>query len=270
MTLPVLGAAVSIGELSGLRDWLLEAPRPVEIQDFIFSGVLDGDWKALADIARQKLDGHEGPLGIHGPFWDLPLQAGDPLIREVVRKRMLQGLDVCAHLGADLMVVHSPFSNWHEQNGFMFGDDAEVIEKTLETMGPVADRAREAGVTLAVENIEDRWPERRLGLVQALGRDVAGVSLDTGHAHYAHVSNGGRPVDAHAKVAGEALVHVHLQDADGYADRHWAPGLGNILWKPLFATLAEGCPNARLILELRDHGTIRQGARHLVDLGLAV
>ncbi|MEM6440428.1 MAG: sugar phosphate isomerase/epimerase family protein [Pseudomonadota bacterium] len=270
MTLPVLGAAIAVGDISGLRDWLLEAPRPVEIQDFIFSGVLDGDWKALADIALKKLDGHEGPLGIHGPFWDLPLQATDPLIREVVRKRFAQGLEVCAHLGADLMVVHSPFTDWHEQNGFMFGGDADVIDNALETMAPVADRARALGVTLAVENIEERFPERRLGLVQALGRDVAGVSLDTGHAHYAHVSKGGRPVDAHAKTAAEALVHVHLQDADGYADRHWAPGLGNVPWKPLFATLAESCPNARLILELRDHGTIRQGAQHLVDLGLAV
>jgi sugar phosphate isomerase/epimerase len=269
MPLPVLGAAMAVGDISRHRDWLLEAPRPLEIQDFIFSGVLDGDWRTLADIALKKLDGHEGPLGIHGPFWDLSLSATDPLIREVVRKRFLQALDVCAHLGADLMVVHSPFSDWHEQNGFMFGGDADVIEDALVTMGPVAERARELGVTLAVENIEERFAERRLALVEALGRDVAGVSLDTGHAHYAH-AKGGRPVDAHARTAGEALVHVHLQDADGYADRHWAPGLGTILWKPLFETLAESCPNARLILELRDHSTIPQGARHLVDLGLAV
>ncbi|MEO0683321.1 MAG: sugar phosphate isomerase/epimerase family protein [Pseudomonadota bacterium] len=269
MSLPVLGAAISVGEIATFRDWLLEAPRPVELQDFIFSGVLDGDWKTLAQLASSKLDGHQGPLGIHGPFWDLPLNASDPLIRSAVQTRFLQALEVCETLGATLMVVHSPFSTWHEQNDFLYGGDGDVIDKTVETLAPVVARAREAGVVLAVENIQDQLPERRLKLVEALGRDAAGVSLDTGHAHYTHVSFNGRPVDVHASSAGEALVHVHLQDADGYADRHWAPGMGSILWRPLFKAL-EGCPNARLILELRDHATIPQGAKHLTDMGLAV
>lgn len=95
MSLPVLGAAISVGEIATFRDWLLEAPRPVELQDFIFSGVLDGDWKTLAQLASSKLDGHQGPLGIHGPFWDLPLNASDPLIRSAVQTRFLQALDVC-------------------------------------------------------------------------------------------------------------------------------------------------------------------------------
>ena len=169
MTLPVLGAAMAVGDISRHRDWLLEAPRPLEIQDFIFSGVLDGDWKTLADIALKKLDGHQGPLGIHGPFWDLSLSATDPLIREVVRKRFLQALDVCAHLGADLMVVHSPFTDWHEQNGFMFGGDPDIIEYALATMTPVADRAREVVVTL--------WrAEGRVHL--AVGDDGTGIADD--------------------------------------------------------------------------------------------
>lgn len=269
MSLPVLGAALPVAELGRHRDWLFERDRDLELQDFLMPEVLMGDWRGLVAVAKRKLDGWKGRLDIHGPFKDFDVDASDPEVRAFVRKRLGQGLDAAEALGADLMVIHSPFSTWASHNDFLgWKGPHERLERAVETLRPVAERARAAGITLAIENIEDKSAEDRLRLAEALG-PAAAVSLDTGHAHYAHVSTGGRPVDWHVLGAGGRLAHVHVQDADGHADRHWPPGMGTVPWAPVFAALAAKAPGARLILELKNPDQIRAGAAYLAVLGLA-
>ena len=70
-------------------------------------------------------------------------------------------------------------------------------------------------------------------------------------------------------AAGDQLAHVHIQDSDGYADRHWAPGEGTIRWRAIFRALGRLNSNPRLIIELRDHAMVLAGAAHLAELGLA-
>lgn len=270
-TLPVLGAALTLDHLPDLLDWVMAHHRDLELQDFIGAEALTGDWRSVVARYRDLLDGHAGRIGIHGPFWNLPIAASDPAIRKVVQDRMLQALDVCAELGATHMVLHSPFTTWDYANApYFVGSREWIVGSTRDTLAPVVARAEEIGCTLVIENVEDKEPGDRIALADAFGSDHVAVSLDTGHAHYAHVATGGRPVDYHVRAAGTRLAHVHLQDADGYADRHWAPGDGTVLWKPLFAALAEHCERPRLILELFDKGQIRRGARYLSDHGLAI
>ena len=98
---------------------------------------------------------------------------------------------------------------------------------------------------------------------------IRNVSIDTGHANYAHLSTGGPPVDYYVHAAGELLDHVHLQDTDGYADRHWNPGEGNVPWREFFRALARLNGKPRLILEVRNKDTVRVGADCLAGLGIA-
>ncbi|MBN2629521.1 MAG: sugar phosphate isomerase/epimerase, partial [Rhodobacteraceae bacterium] len=77
------------------------------------------------------------------------------------------------------------------------------------------------------------------------------VSLDTGHAELAHGRYNAPPVVDFIAAAAGHLGHVHLQDADGYADRHWHPGDGRIPWRPVFDALADLQERPRLILEVR-------------------
>lgn len=270
MTPPAIGAAVMTRDIPDLRDWLFERDRDLELQDFILPPVLD-DWRGTVAAARRELAGWKGRLNIHGPFFDLHLDALDPEARAFARRRLIQGLEAAEALGADLMVAHSPFSTWGHANDFLArGGRAAVIGRVQETLRPVLDRAEAAGITLALENIEDKEPQDRVDLVAALDSPAAAVSLDTGHAHYAHVSTGGRPADWHVLAAGPRLAHVHVQDMDGYADRHWPPGRGTVPFRPIFAALAERAPDARLVLELDRAADIPEGAAHLAALGVAV
>lgn len=269
-TLPILGAALDHASLATHRDWLLEAPRDLELQAFVDAEVLDGDWSPLAAETKRLLDGHAGRLGIHGPFWGFTIASYEPEVRRIVTRRFLQALDVCAAVGGDHVVIHSPFTTWGYNHRGLYPRDADrMVEAARDTLLPVLARAEDMGVTFVLENIEDIEPADRATLCAALDWQALALSVDTGHAHYAHVSTGAPPVDYFIRAAGARLGHVHLQDADGHADRHWQIGHGTILWPSVFAAIAETGAEPRLILELRDKAGVIPSARHLAALGLA-
>ncbi|HEV7718166.1 MAG TPA: sugar phosphate isomerase/epimerase family protein [Arsenicitalea sp.] len=267
--LPVIGAAMKIAELERNHNWVMESQRDLELQDFVDAEVLDGDWRPLAKRTRELLDGYTGRMGIHGPFRSLPMAARDPAIRAVVSRRIGQGLDICEAIGATHMVIHSPFTTWDHNN---LTKDPHGLDRLTEychlTLRDAVRRAEAIGCTLVIENIEDKDPTARVHLAQSFESSAVAVSIDTGHAHYAHGYTGAPPVDYFVIAAGKHLAHVHLQDADGYADRHWAPGQGTIHWHAVFAALRRTNSNPRLILELADASRIQSAAGWLAEHGL--
>lgn len=268
--LPILGAAMLVDDLEVHRDWLLEKPRDLELQSFISAEVLNGDWAPLVARAKSRLDGHKGRLGIHGPFWGFVINSPDCDIRDVVKKRLDQGLDICAALGADQMVIHSPYTTWSYNNLDMRANDrSKMIEYCHLTLSDAVKRAEDMGCVMVIENIEDKDPMDRVVLANSFDSPAVAVSIDTGHAHYAHGTTGAPPVDYYVKAAGNRLQHIHLQDADGYADRHWALGMGSVNWRAVFAALGDLSSNPRLIMELKDHSEILKSAAYIRSLGLA-
>ena len=266
---PVVGAAVKLESLETHRDWILERQRDVELQMFIDAEVLNGDWSGRADRVRALLDGHTGRLGLHGPFWGLSVVGLDPEVRMVVQKRLDQALDVAQAVGGDQIVIHSPVNLWTQMNFAVVPHRRQwFLDRIAETLRPALTRAESQGVTFVLENIEDADPAARRHLIDQIGSPALALSIDTGHAHWAHVATGAPPVDAFVMDAGTQLQHVHLQDADGQADRHWPIGMGTINWAAVFAALARSAPQARLILELEDHDGIRPSAERLETLGL--
>jgi len=271
MPLPLkIGACLKHGEIAAHREWLFGADRDLELQDFMSHDALTRDLEDLVAAVRSALDGHRGRRGIHGPFEGLDIDNKDAELRPLVTRRLLTALEAADRVGARQMVLHSPFDLWYQNNIHSFPDYAEKKRACIhEVLGPVVRRGEELGITLVLENIQDVRPETRRALADSFGSRSIAVSIDTGHAQLARRMSGAPPVADFVVDAGAQLAHVHLQDVDGHADRHWPPGEGEVEWPAVFRALADCGGAPHLVLEVRDKATIPAGFAHLHRAGLA-
>ncbi len=268
--LPILGAALRPKELASHHNWLRELPRDLELQGFHGAEVEGVDVKAMAADVRPLLAGMEGRIGIHGPFRGFPLDTEDVEVRAVIQRRLDQGLDACGWLGATQMVVHSPVKAWYHENLDKIDNGWEKFQDRVHrALRPAVERAENMGVEIVMENIEDRDPAARVRLIESFASPALKVSVDTGHAAYAHGIGNAPAVDRYVRAAGNHLSHVHVQDADFFADRHWAVGDGALPWTAIFAELAKLSSNPRLIIEIVDKASVQRSAQWLVERGLA-
>ncbi len=251
--LPILGAALPYKHVVNLKDWIFEKDRTLELQDFCNPADIGKDFSDLIAAYKNVLTDYRGEFGIHGPFYGLDIANPDKDIRAIVQQRLLDGLDICEQLGATHMVVHSPFTFWHSLNFRNYETQNEALfAASTECLAPVVQRAENIGCTLMLENIEDTDPALRRDLISSIDSSNLMISIDTGHAFLAHGQYKAPPVWDFILDAGKQLGHVHLQDADGYADRHWHPGEGMLPWGAIFKTLADTGASPRLILEVHD------------------
>ncbi|WP_375258411.1 sugar phosphate isomerase/epimerase family protein, partial [Citreimonas sp.] len=194
----------------------------------------------------------------------------DAELRPLITARFLKALEAADRIGARQMVLHSPYTPWYRNNLLASPGYAEdKLARIQEILLPVVRAAETLGVTLVIENIQDVDPATRRGMVDSFGSDAIALSIDTGHAHLARRMSGAPPVDYFVRDAGDRLAHVHLQDVDGHADRHWPPGEGEIEWPAVFRALADSTAHPHLVLELRDDAAIPSAFDHLKGLGLA-
>ena len=268
MTAPIIGAQLSVLDLDKNRDWLFEADRDLELPEFCMADILRNP-DTFIDMALDKLDGWNGRLGIHGPFSGFELDVKDRDMRAVVQTRIDQALAVCERLGATQMVLHSPYDHWDHCNlDNARKNRAGRIAAILDTLAPALDRAENQGVVMVLENIKDVSPMDRLAVIEAADSPALKVSVDVGHAHWAHKNTGAPPADRFISMAGDHLAHVHLQDSDGHADRHWPLGQGDIGFHAIFRALAALKSQPHLIVEINEFDQVQASAAHLAQLGL--
>ncbi len=266
----ILGAALRPEDLPAHHNWLRELPRDLELQGFHGPALESVDVKAKAAEVRPLLAGMEGRLGIHGPFRGFPLDTEDAQVRAVVHRRLDEGLDACGWLGATQMVVHSPVKAWHHENLDNSDDGWATFQDRVHlALGPAVQRAEELGVQIVMENIEDRDPHARVRLIESFASSALKVSIDKGHAAYAHGIGNAPAVDRYVRAAGNHLAHVHVQDTDFFADRHWAIGDGQLPWPSIFAELEKLSSDPRLIIEIKDKTSVQRSAQWLAERGLA-
>lgn len=264
--LPLVGAAMTADYLPHYVDWLIADQRDLEIQDFIDLDLLDsGDWKARVKDIRSRLDGYQGRMGIHPPFWNLDAAAIDPKIRQVVSDRYKQSLEVCAELGATHCVIHSPLKFLGHAHSLKAPSimGTPLFDIIHQTMADVVPMAESIGCTLVFENIFDLYPLMLTDLVASFESDYVRQSLDTGHAYINYALYDAPPPDYWVREAGAMMAHIHLQDTDGYADRHWSISEGNINWHALFKAIRSLDEQPRLILELMNYDDIARSAEWL-------
>ena len=267
--LPIVGASLRPTDLAAHHNWLREKPRDLELIGF-HEAPFGEDARADAEAVKPMLAGMEGRIGVHGPFRGFPLDTEDADVRTVIHKRLDQALDLSGWIGATQIVLHSPVKAWHHENLLNVDEGwAMFVDRVSAAIGPAVERAASLGVELVLENIEDRDPEARVRLAEHFDSPAVRVSIDTGHAAWAHGICGAPAVDRYVRAAGNMLTHMHLQDTDHFADRHWAIGDGHLPWGAIFAELGKLSSNPRLIIEIKDRTAVQRSAAWLAERGLA-
>lgn len=251
--LPVIGAAIRLAQLEKYIDWLAADQRDLEIQDPCYPHYLDNDWKAEAEAGRALLTAHNysGRIGIHAAYDGLDLFTQDRKLHAVIEERYLQSLAFGEVLGATHMVIHSPFVTFGSGmvNYTPYSHRKPVIDivhKILENVLPVAERMK---CVLVIECILDKSPLPLVDLVRSFNSEYVRLSIDTGHA-FVMAQDGGTLPHQWVVEAGELLGHIHVQDVDGHADRHWPVGIGNINWPAFFHALSGLNHQPRMVLEV--------------------
>lgn len=184
----------------------------IEIMAFAFPDALDGDWKALTEEYRNLLRPVPGMLSMHGPFMDMAPGSPDQRINQVCLERYQQAIRIASDLGIGLIVFHANFIaaihtveyrlSWHNRN--------------VRFWAPLADYARQYGVTIAVENMWEFDPNIIGDVVRDISHPNLGCCLDIGHAHLF----GEVPFQDWLTALEPMLIHTHMNNNDGKIDIH--------------------------------------------------
>lgn len=212
----------------------------IEITTFAFPEKLDGDVDSLLRQHRRELAGI-APMSFHGPFFDLVATSMDPRIVEVARSRHISALRAAASLGADIYVTHTNYTPVirnpkHRENWTV---------RMLDFWLPLADMARESGITICLENLWEPTPDIQLEFLEQASHLNLRATLDNGHVLVFSKISTVQWVEALAPY----LVHCHLHDNMGETDQHLPVGRGLEDWPALLNSLERCAPDAVLVAE---------------------
>ena len=149
-----IGVCLKAREIETHRDWLFDAERDIELQDFGSYKALTAEFEDRISAARAALEGHSGRRDIHGPYEGLDMENKDPELRPLITARYLKALEAADRIGARQMVLHSPYERWYAMNRLARPGYADnVLERVHAIMDPVVQAAEDKGITLVIENI---------------------------------------------------------------------------------------------------------------------
>ena len=168
------------------------------------------------------------PMTVHTPPAGWNNGTADLAARNASLEIAAATFSQAAEIGAGIVICHSNAPS----PAFVKAEYDANWHRSRDSLAILADRARSAGVKIAVENLPARGqprPSAKMGevleLIDGLGEHV-GICLDAGHSNTNGVS-----AASDALEANEKLFALHIQDNDGGGeDQHLLPGKGPTDW----------------------------------------
>ncbi|MBM4341131.1 MAG: sugar phosphate isomerase/epimerase [Deltaproteobacteria bacterium] len=207
---------------------------------YISGADLDGCDKMKVKQLAETL--HEKGLTctIHGPFMDLSPGGVDWRIREVTQDRLSKTIELANVFKPKAIVFHPGYEKWKFD-----GEVGLWMENSLRTWKPLVEKAKEGGLTIAIENVYEESPDSLLMLLKEINSPHFRFCFDTGH----HNVFGKKPLSLWMESLGEYLVEVHLHDNFGEMDEHLPVGEGSFDFRELFALFSQWGINPIYTLE---------------------
>lgn len=153
----------------------------------------------------------------------------------------LVSLPGAVELGRPLVIVRAGACGMHGAAPAPIGPDLSALRHAVE---PVATRAAELGLTLAIDYPARLRAEAAVELIESLDAGPVGVCLSTGHAHLAD------GVPEAIEVAAGYLLVLHVHDNHGRDDQHRLPFSGSIDWPAVLMELEKTGFTGRAVFDV--------------------
>ena len=228
-------------ELPRAAAFCRERALGLEVTAFAFPKGLDDGFDRRVQEHTEALQGIT-PISFHGPFMDLYPASADPAIVHVARDRHERAFGAALTLGAKYYVAHVgsiPFLTKSQRYRDRF------VSAMVDFWHPFAERASDAGMVIALENLWETGPSLQKAIVEQADHPGLRASFDNGHC----LVFGARSSSEWLAGLGSDLAHCHLHDNDGSDDQHLPIGEGREDWSALFSTLRSYASHALIVLE---------------------
>ncbi len=173
--------------------------------------------------------------------WYLPLASPFPGIQQAAFDELTRCFDVFAQLG-----IHKV--NVHPDQRVALHQPEEIIERNVEALWRLNERATERGIQLMLENVPGLF--NRVDILRQIFNSVPRLAwhLDVGHANLGSPSN---MAESMLQALDDRLAHVHFSDnKGGDADLHLPLGAGTIDWPTIVALLRRYSYDGTITLEV--------------------
>ena len=203
----------------------------------------------------------EGPVTMHGVFFNMQIMARDPWIIEVCKKRMLQSLEIADTLGARRVVFHANYPPSSKP-----GHKERFVQAHLNYWEHILPKAQEYDIQLLLENTQEPDASYITDILDKVDSPYLSGLLDTGHTHC--FTDSKIPVDKWVEDFGKHLSYVHLHANNGVLDEHVAFMDGNQDFSRFFTAL-EALPEYPLmIIEVKTREAFDRSVFGLQKLGI--
>lgn len=246
----LLLATYKTADLPFYRRWAKELGCGLELHTLIEPETLaDGRFIGELEAHQQQLHNFNGPLGLHGAFYDMVSASLDPDVVALTLRRYRQSLQAAVQVGANYVVFHANYmgglklanyrAGWHERQVLFWRSFAE--------------EAAQYDIFILLENMWAGDPTIISDVLRDVDHPCLRACFDVSHAA---LFSEWRLFDW-IDVLAPYLYCCHLNNHDGHVDRHWALGKGIIDYQPIIRYLGQ-LPNPPLMtLEMPDPEAIR-------------
>ncbi|OGV39402.1 MAG: hypothetical protein A2020_09250 [Lentisphaerae bacterium GWF2_45_14] len=179
--------------------------------------------------------------GAHIPFAFVNLASLNPGIRDESYRQMVLSLEIASQLSMEYVTTHPRFGTLDILS------KKEEWEIWLDSYSRLAEKARELGVVLTIENGDRLSFEDCADMVREIHSPFFAMTYDTGHANLEGNKDGKyrkyKSLPEFTEAERDCFKNIHLHDNHlSKGDEHLPPGKGDIDFDSVFKALLKDSP----------------------------
>lgn len=245
-----------LDELDDYVRFAQEYQAAFEYNEFYVPAIMDDPVSIQNIIRRYKSTGRDCSKDtLHGAFFDICINSGDPKIFQVSDYRVHQSMDIAQEIGVKAVIFHTNYivnfklksylETWLNLNVVYW---RKILKEYPNQM-------------IYIENMFDEAPKMLTKLAGQMEDEPRfGVCFDLAHAGIS-----GTPVSEWFDCLRPYIVHLHINDNDGIEDLHRPVGTGEVDWESFQQIGMSLKQKPSVLIEVRNFRDLKQSVQYMKE-----